>query len=97
MTDGLAILQTTLLIGTFSIFVLGGSIKDVAMCCGVLKDTHRGYNATSATSSARLSSSTGTAAAKSALGLAPAGGRAGHEAKRAPPFWLKPWRRASVG
>lgn len=37
MTDGLAILQTTLLIGALSIFFLGGSIKDVALCCGVLK------------------------------------------------------------
>ena len=38
MTDGLAILQTTLLIGTFTIFVLGGTIKDVAMRCGVLSE-----------------------------------------------------------
>ena len=38
MTDGLAILQTTLLIGTFTIFVLGGTIKEVAMRCGVLSE-----------------------------------------------------------
>ena len=37
MTDGLAILQATLIIATLGIFVLGGSIKDVAVCCGVLK------------------------------------------------------------
>ena len=39
MTDGLAILQATLIIATVGIFVLGGSIKDVAVCCGVLKRT----------------------------------------------------------
>ena len=37
MTDGLAILQTTLLVATFSIFVLGGSVKSIAECAGVLK------------------------------------------------------------
>ena len=37
MTDGLAILQVTLLLATCSIFVLGGSIKKVAECCEVLK------------------------------------------------------------
>ena len=37
MTDGLALLQVTLLVATCSIFVLGGSIKRVAEACGVLK------------------------------------------------------------
>ena len=38
MTDGLAILQATLIIATVGIFVLGGSIKDVAVCCSAEKD-----------------------------------------------------------
>ena len=37
MTDGLAILQVTLIVAAFSIFVLGGSIKRVAESCGVIK------------------------------------------------------------
>ena len=37
MTDGHAILQTTLIVATVSIFVLGGSVKRVAESCGVLK------------------------------------------------------------
>ena len=37
MTDGLAMLQTTLIVATCSIFVLGGSIKRVAESTGVLK------------------------------------------------------------
>ena len=37
MTDGHAILQTTLIVATVSIFVLGGSVKRVAENCGVLK------------------------------------------------------------
>ena len=37
MTDGLAILQVTLLIATCSIFFLGGTIKRVSEACGVVK------------------------------------------------------------
>ena len=73
MTDGLAILQTTLLIGTFSIFILGGSIKDVALCCGVLNDAHRsGYSASSSSEGERRSSATLAANRSVALGLAAA-------------------------
>ena len=37
MSDSLALLQTTLLVATFSIFFLGGSITDVAVRCDVLR------------------------------------------------------------
>jgi sodium/hydrogen exchanger 8 len=37
MTDGLAIMQATLLVAATSIFALGGSIERVAEKCGVLK------------------------------------------------------------
>ena len=37
MTDSLAILQCTLIVATTSIFLLGGSIKNVAQWCGVLE------------------------------------------------------------
>jgi len=36
MTDSLAILQTTLMIATFTIFVFGGAITEVAIACDVL-------------------------------------------------------------
>jgi len=38
MTDSLAILQTTLIIAAFTIFVFGGAITDVAIKFGVLAD-----------------------------------------------------------
>ena len=37
MSDSLAILQTTLLIATFTIFVFGGAITEVAVACDVLE------------------------------------------------------------
>ena len=36
MSDSLAILQTTLVIATFTIFVFGGAITDVAIAYGVI-------------------------------------------------------------
>ena len=36
MTDSLAILQTTLIIASFTIFVFGGAITDLAICLKVL-------------------------------------------------------------
>jgi len=38
MTDGLAIMQTTLIIASFTIFVFGGAITEVAVACNVLED-----------------------------------------------------------
>jgi len=38
MTDSLAVLQTTLVIAAFTIFVFGGAITDVALKLGVLAD-----------------------------------------------------------
>mmetsp|Transcript_39709 Transcript_39709/g.104861 ORF Transcript_39709/g.104861 Transcript_39709/m.104861 type:complete len:545 (-) Transcript_39709:158-1792(-) len=52
MTDGLAILQTTLIVATLSIFVLGGSVKNVAECARVLK--HEAPSATNAAMSVEL-------------------------------------------
>jgi len=43
MTDSLAILQTTLIIAAFTIFVFGGAITDLAICLGVL-DKSANYN-----------------------------------------------------
>merc|ERR1711871_1484264 len=44
MTDSLAILQTTLVIAAFTIFVFGGAITDLAICLNVL-DKDANYNA----------------------------------------------------
>ena len=44
MTDSLAILQTTLIIAAFTIFVFGGAITDLAICLKVL-DKDANYNA----------------------------------------------------
>ena len=71
MTDGLAILQVTLLVAASSIFVLGGSIKRVAEVCGVLKADADALMLAGGSAAAARPSSLSRAASRSRLLTSP--------------------------